>query len=116
MSAVEGAGAVKEEGIKEEAKESPEAGVKLEAVIKEEEDIGGGGEGDLSGGPGGSPDSGPGSEGVKLDLKGKSDQVKISELQKVNKIIWFFWLSKSQISYNHRIRILRFMLYFSSVC
>ena len=40
MSAVEGAGAVKEEGIKEEAKESPEAGVKLEAVIKEEEDIG----------------------------------------------------------------------------
>jgi len=82
LSAVEGAGAVKEEGIKEEAKESPEAGVKLEAVIKEEEDIGGGGEGDLSGGPGGSPDSGPGSEGVKLDLKGKSDQVKISELQK----------------------------------
>ena len=88
MSAVEGAGAVKEEGIKEEAKESPEAGVKLEAVIKEEEDIGGGGEGDLSGGPGGSPDSGPGSEGVKLDLKGKSDQVKISELQKVNNLVF----------------------------
>ena len=83
MSAVEGAGAVKEEGIKEEGKKSPDAGVKLEPGTPGAGDqvieVGGGADPDLSGG---SPDSGPSSEGAKLDLKGKSDKVKIAELQK----------------------------------
>ena len=84
MSAVEGAGAIKEEGIKEESKEGIlESGVKTEPGTPGAGDqvleVGGGADPDLSGG---SPDSGPGSEGAKLDLKGKSDQVKIAELQK----------------------------------
>ena len=84
MSAVEGAGAIKEEGIKEESKEGIlDSGVKTEPGTPGAGDqvleVGGGADPDLSGG---SPDSGPGSEGAKLDLKGKSDQVKIAELQK----------------------------------
>ena len=43
----------------------------------------GSGEGEISTATG-SPDSGATSEGVKLDLKGKSDQAKIAELQKVS--------------------------------
>jgi len=83
MSAVEGAG-IKEEGIKEESKDGIlDSGVKTEPGTPGAGDqvleVGGGADPDLSGG---SPDSGPGSEGAKLDLKGKSDQVKIVELQK----------------------------------
>merc|ERR1712029_1083153 len=87
LSAVEGANAVKVENIKEEVKEpGGEAGVKLEAATPcTGEGEGGGGAGDLVTGPGSSPDggaTGQEGEGVKLDLKGKTDQAKIAELQK----------------------------------
>ena len=65
---------VKEEPGKEEVKQEPGAGgdVALEGVAGAEIST-----------ASGSPDSGLVSEGVKLDLKGKSDQAKIAELQKV---------------------------------
>ena len=65
---------VKEEPGKEEVKQEPGAGgdVALEGVAEAEIST-----------ASGSPDSGLVSEGVKLDLKGKSDQAKIAELQKV---------------------------------
>ena len=74
--------------VKDEAKE--EAGkeeVKVDAGAGGEAAAGGGGlegvgEAEISTASG-SPDSGLVSEGVKLDLKGKSDQAKIIELQKV---------------------------------
>ena len=52
----------------------------------------GGAQGEISTASG-SPDSGLVSEGVKLDLKGKSDQAKILELQKVI----FFYVQRSNI-------------------
>ena len=73
------AGVIKEEVKEESGKED----VKVEAAG--EAGAGGGvegaGEGEISTASG-SPDSGA-SEAVKLDLKGKSDQAKIAELQKV---------------------------------
>ena len=106
LSAVEGANAVKVENIKEEVKEpGGEAGVKLEAAppcTGEGEGgagAGAGEAGDLVTGPGSSPDggaTGQEGEGVKLDLKGKTDQAKIAELQKVNIILI---LSKSKFIY-----------------
>ena len=74
------AGVIKEEVKEESGKED----VKVEAAG--EAGAGGGvegaGEGEISTASG-SPDSGAASEAVKLDLKGKSDQAKIAELQKV---------------------------------
>ena len=72
-------GVMKEEAKEEVGKEE----LKVEAGAGG--DVGGqegSGEGDVSTASG-SPDSGSASEGVKLDLKGKSDQAKITELQKV---------------------------------
>ena len=89
LSAVgEGSTSVKEE-IKEETKDSVETGVKLEAAPaaggEGAGEAGVGGDGEVSAGAVDSPDSGPSSEGAKLDLKGKTDQAKIAELQKVEK-------------------------------
>ena len=56
---------------------------------------------ELNIGAGGSPDSGPGSEGVKLDLKGKTDQAKIAELQKVG----MFALSRIGAFMSSKIKI-----------
>ena len=89
LSAVgEGSANVKEE-IKEETKDSVETGVKLEAAPaaggEGAGEAGAGGDGEVSAGAVDSPDSGPSSEGAKLDLKGKTDQAKIAELQKVKK-------------------------------
>ena len=68
---------VKEEVGKEEVKVDVGAGGDVTAGAGGLE-----GEGEIST-AGGSPDSGLVSEGGKLDLKGKSDQAKIIELQKV---------------------------------
>jgi len=83
LSAVgEGGAGVKEEGgIKEESKESLDVSIKQEAAGDSSMSESGF-DSELNMGAGGSPDSGPGSEGVKLDLKGKTDQAKIAELQK----------------------------------
>ena len=67
---------VKEDAGKEDAK--PESGGGEVGAVE------GSGEGEISTASG-SPDSGATSEGVKLDLKGKSDQAKIAELQKVSR-------------------------------
>ena len=67
---------VKEDAGKEDAK--PESGGGEAGAVE------GSGEGEISTASG-SPDSGATSEGVKLDLKGKSDQAKIAELQKVSR-------------------------------
>merc|ERR1712029_109509 len=81
LSAV-GEGGVKEEGVvKEESKESLDVSIKQEAAGDSSMSESGF-DSELNIGAGGSPDSGPGSEGVKLDLKGKTDQAKIAELQK----------------------------------
>ena len=70
---------VKEEVGKDEVKAEAGAGGDVTAGGG---GLDGGGEGEISTATG-SPDSGLVSEGVKLDLKGKSDQAKIIELQKV---------------------------------
>ena len=70
---------VKEEVGKDEVKVDVGAGGDVTAGSGGLE---GAGEGEISTATG-SPDSGLVSEGVKLDLKGKSDQAKIMELQKV---------------------------------
>ena len=70
---------VKEEVGKEEVKADIGAGGDVTAGAG---GLDGAGEGEISTASG-SPDSGLVSEGVKLDLKGKSDQAKIIELQKV---------------------------------
>ena len=79
---------MKEEVGKDEVKVEVGAGGDLTAGAGGLE---GAGEGEISTASG-SPDSGLVSEGVKLDLKGKSDQAKIMELQKV-----FFDVLRSNI-------------------